>query len=140
MFFIRVDLMTDKNNYFRTMYKAVVLLVLVAVSMAAETVQKRQVFLSSYPGAVNTVTYGGFPSVFYGGSPFVYGSPLFGGSSFVTFEQPKEKNEGDDKKEEKKEDEKKDEGGKKEGDEKDEVKTIQYIIPAFNSYPFWFRK
>lgn len=37
MFFIRVDLMTDKNNYFRTMYKAVVLLVLVAVSMAAET-------------------------------------------------------------------------------------------------------
>lgn len=44
---------------------------------------------------------------------------------FVTFEQPKEKKEGDDKKEEKKEDEKKDEGGKKEGDEKDEVrKTI----------------
>ncbi|GMS96888.1 hypothetical protein PENTCL1PPCAC_19063, partial [Pristionchus entomophagus] len=78
------------------MYKVLAFLALVAVSMAAESVQKRQVFLSSsYPGSINTVSYGGYPSVYYGGSPFVYGSPFFGGAPFVTFEQPKEKKAGE---------------------------------------------
>ncbi|GMR49276.1 hypothetical protein PMAYCL1PPCAC_19471 [Pristionchus mayeri] len=114
---------------FRKMYKFLVLLSLVAVTMAAETVQKRQVFLSSYPGAFNTVSYGGFPSTFYGGSPFVYGSPFFG-SPFVTFEQPKDKKEGEEKKEEmkdqKKEEEKKEEkkeDEKKGGEKKEEARS-----------------
>ncbi|GMT24560.1 hypothetical protein PFISCL1PPCAC_15857 [Pristionchus fissidentatus] len=125
------------------MCKVVYFLAIVALSMAAQNVQKREVFISSnYP--VNTLSYNSIvPSVYYGGSPFIYGSPFYG-SPFVTFEKPKEKKEGEEKKEEKveekKEAENKEEGDKKDEKKEEEVKTVQYIIPSFSSYPFWYRK